>query len=191
MSRYDVIIVPDGFYDSGEKNFTAKIRDWVNSGGVLICLGSASKWASQNGIGSTKMRGRKWPINPKEGQKQYNAVSLPGTIIEARINPKHYLTMGYRNEPLPVRMETNSAFEPNDQADPPVFFKNSGDIHLGGLNYQSSLDRLAATPYVTEESIGSGKVILFLQDPNYRLYWHGLTRLFLNSVILSPAFLQN
>ncbi len=115
---------------------------------------------------------------------------MPGPILEAKINPKHYLTMGYRNEPLPVRMGTNSAFEPNDSANPPVFFNNSGDIHLGGFYYQSSLDRLTGTPYITEESIGSGKVILFLQDPNYRLYWHGLTRLFLNSVILSPAFLQ-
>lgn len=136
------------------------------------------------------MRGRKWPLNPKDGEKQYNAVLLPGTIVEARINPEHYLTMGYRNEPLPVRMETRSAFEPHDKANAPVFFNDSGDIHLGGLNYQSSLDRLAGTPYITEESIGLGKVILFLQDPNCRLYWHGLTRLFLNSVILSPAFLQ-
>ena len=190
MNRYDVIIVPDGFYDSGEKTFTAKIREWVNAGGVLICLGSSSRWASENKICSTKMRGRKWPLNPKDGEKQYNAVLLPGTIVEARINPEHYLTMGYRNEPLPVRMETRSAFEPHDKANAPVFFNDSGDIHLGGLNYQSSLDRLAGTPYITEESIGLGKVILFLQDPNCRLYWHGLTRLFLNSVILSPAFLQ-
>ncbi len=86
--------------------------------------------------------------------------------------------------------EANRMFD-DYQANPPVFFKDFGDIHLGGLKYQSSLDRLAGTPYITEESIGSGKVILFLQDPNYRLYWHGLTRLFLNSVILSPAFLQN
>ena len=113
--------------------------------------GSASNWASENKICSTKMRGRKWPINPKEGEKQYNAVSLPGTILEAQINPKHYLTLGYRNEPLPVRMETNSAFEPNELADPPVFFNDSVDIHLGGFCYQSSLDRLAGTPYLTDE----------------------------------------
>jgi hypothetical protein len=191
MSRYDVIIAPDGFYDSGEKTFTVKIREWVNGGGVLICIGSASNWASENKICSTKMRDRKWPLNPKDGQKQLRTVSMPGAILQAQINPEHYLTLGYRNEPLPVRMETRSAFESNDKANAPVFFKDSGDIHLGGFYYQSSLARLAGTPYITEESIGSGKVILFLQDPNYRLYWHGLTRLFLNSVILSPAFLQN
>jgi len=191
VDRYDVIIVPDDYNESAGKNFTDTIREWVNEGGVLVCLGSASNWASQNDLVSTKLRDPKWPVNPEEGEKQIRTVRMPGAILEAQIDPTHYLTLGYQNDPLPVRMETNTAFEPTEQANAPVFFKDSGDIHLSGYYYPGSLPRLAGTPYVTEESIGSGKVILFLQDPNSRLYWRGLTRLFLNSVVLSPSFLQN
>jgi hypothetical protein len=89
VDRYDVIIVPDDYNESVGKNFTDTIREWVNEGGVLICLGSASNWASQNGLVSTKLRDTKWPVNPEEGEKQSRTVRMPDAILEAQIGPEH------------------------------------------------------------------------------------------------------
>ena len=61
-------------------------------------------------------------------------------------------------------------------------------LRLSGFAYEDSLERLAETPYLLDERIGDGHVILFLDDPNFRLYWRGLSRLFLNAVLLSPSF---
>jgi hypothetical protein len=46
---------------------------------------------------------------------------------------------------------------------------------------------LEETPFIVHEQIGSGNVILFADDPNFRLFFDGLNRLFLNSVLLMPG----
>ena len=47
---------------------------------------------------------------------------------------------------------------------------------------------LQGTGYLMEESRGNGRVILFADDPNFRLYWDGLARLFANALLLSNSF---
>jgi hypothetical protein len=48
--------------------------------------------------------------------------------------------------------------------------------------------RLAGTPYLWTESVGSGRVIGFAADPNFRDLWRGLLPLFGNAVFLGGAF---
>ena len=54
--------------------------------------------------------------------------------------------------------------------------------HFPGVG-QSALDRLRRVL----ERIGDGRVILFAEDLNFRAYWRGANRLFLNAVVLSPS----
>jgi len=48
-------------------------------------------------------------------------------------------------------------------------------------------EKLAGTPFLVHEKIGSGNVVLFADDPNFRLFWDSLNRVFLNSVLLMPS----
>jgi hypothetical protein len=43
---------------------------------------------------------------------------------------------------------------------------------------------VAGSPYVVRDRRGAGSVVLFLDDPNFRLFWDGLRRLFINAVFL-------
>jgi len=112
---------------------------------------------------------------------------VPGAILRAEVDSQQYLTYGYRGE-LPVLVNSNLAFEPNREIAAPVSLAPRETLHLAGFAYDDSLDRLASTPFVIDERLGDGHVILFLDDPNFRNYWRGLSRLFLNSVLLSPSF---
>ena len=80
------------------------------------------------------------------------------------------------------------AFEPDPAIAAPLRFAESSRLHLAGFAYPDSLERLAGTPYALAERVGSGHIVLFLDDPNFRIYWQGLSRLFLNSLVLSPSF---
>ena len=42
--------------------------------------------------------------------------------------------------------------------------------------------------YLIHEPTGRGHVILFAEEPLFRLYWRGLERLFLSSLLLAPSF---
>jgi hypothetical protein len=41
--------------------------------------------------------------------------------------------------------------------------------------------------FAYDERVGRGRVIAFAEDPNYRGYFRGANRMFLNAVILGPS----
>ena len=191
LARYDVLVLPDGSYDSdtfaGE--WVAELKSWIRRGGTLVCLGRAGRWAADPELELTaaRMREPKWPLEADGDTESRTTMSVPGAILRAHADPHHYLTLGYSGE-LPVLVFSNLAFAPDPKLAAPVSFASSEEIHLAGFAYSDSLERLALTPYLVDERLGSGHLVLFLDDPNFRLYWRGLTRLFLNSILLSPSF---
>ncbi|MEM7248072.1 MAG: M14 family metallopeptidase [Acidobacteriota bacterium] len=61
------------------------------------------------------------------------------------------------------------------------------DLHLGGLLWPEAAGRLSRTAWVTREGKGSGQVILFAFDPNFRGACPATQRVFLNAVVLGPG----
>ena len=47
---------------------------------------------------------------------------------------------------------------------------------------------LAGTPSLIAERSGDGSVILFADNPNFRGYWYGTNKLFMNAVFFSKVF---
>ncbi len=190
LAGYDVLVLPDGYYDSDtfSAEWTAALKSWIRRGGTLVCLARASRWASdpELELAATRMRPTKWPLEESEGVEPRKTQGIPGAILRAQADPHHYLTQGYSGE-VAVLVDSNLAFEPDPMLAAPVTFAGKKAIHLAGFAYPDSLERLAETPYLVDERLGSGHVVLFLDDPNFRIYWRGLTRLFLNSILLSPS----
>ena len=46
---------------------------------------------------------------------------------------------------------------------------------------------LAGTAWAVVEPVGSGQIILFHHDPNFRLAWRATSRLFANAVLFGPS----
>ena len=116
------------------------------------------------------------------------AEAIPGAILRALPNPESFLSFGYEG-PFPVMVWSSLAFEPDPAVAAAARFPEDPDELLGsGFAFPDSLARLAGTPYLVTERVGSGRVVLFLDDPNFRLFWDGLTRLFMNAVLFAPSF---
>ena len=60
-------------------------------------------------------------------------------------------------------------------------------LRMCGLLWPEAAERLANSAYVTRERIGSGQVILFASDPNFRAGALGTRRLFSNAIVLGPG----
>jgi hypothetical protein len=192
LDDYKVLVLPDGDYLDAAipKEWVETIKSWLQRGGTLVCLKNASAWASHPDVDLTanRMRRRMWPLDDEEREEQRPTASIPGAILRSLPDEHHYLTFGY-DGPTPVLVHSNLAFEPNASLAAPFSLAESArDLLLAGFAYPDSLERLADTPYVVEERLGSGRIVLFLDDPNFRVYWHGLARVFLNSILLSPSF---
>jgi hypothetical protein len=60
-------------------------------------------------------------------------------------------------------------------------------LRMSGLLWPEAADRLANSAYVTREGIGSGQIILFAGDPNFRAATLGTARIFQNAVVFGPG----
>ncbi len=66
-------------------------------------------------------------------------------------------------------------------------YADAANLRLSGHAWQESLDRLPGSVFAYEEVVGAGRVIAFAEDLNYRAYWRGANRLFLNAAVLGPS----
>lgn len=65
-------------------------------------------------------------------------------------------------------------------------FADRDSLRISGLAWDEALDRLSGSVFVYEERVGQGRVIAFAEDVNFRGFWRGANRLFLNAVEVGP-----
>ncbi|MCX2486739.1 hypothetical protein [Pedobacter sp. MR2016-24] len=54
--------------------------------------------------------------------------------------------------------------------------------YISGYVSKPNIGKISNSASILVSSAGSGIVVLFAEDPNYRHYWHGTDRLFLNAI---------
>jgi len=62
------------------------------------------------------------------------------------------------------------------------------DPVLSGYVSEENREALAGTAALIAERMGTGSVILFADNPNFRGYWYGTNKLFLNALFFSTVF---
>src|SRR5690606_32375993 len=87
---------------------------------------------------------------------------------------------GYQRRTLPVWRDHSIFFEPSDNAFSTVV-QLTDDPHLSGYISDANLERLRNSPSLIVDQLGSGSVILQLDNTNFRGYWYGTNRLLLNA----------
>ena len=60
-------------------------------------------------------------------------------------------------------------------------------LRLSGLLWPEAAARVADSAYVTSERVGSGQILLFASEPDFRGSYHGTRRLLINAVLLGPG----
>ena len=186
LSGYTHIIMVNGAHRGlGEAN-TAKLKDWVNGGGILVSQKTAARWTEETLLsiqGQTTDRSirqeQRKPYAQFDADVDRHRVS--GASFRADLDLTHPLAFGYRNNTLPV-------FK-NDE---PVLRSNGNDYEVVAA-YQSapwiagyvSPERLASfsgAPAVAANRLGQGLVVRFDFNPQFRGYWYATQRLILNAV---------
>ena len=64
----------------------------------------------------------------------------------------------------------------------------SDDPVFSGFVSEENQAALAGTPALIAERSGDGSIILFADNPNFRGYWYGTNKLFLNALFFSRVF---
>jgi hypothetical protein len=191
FGNYDVVILPSGSYGFIEGDRLEDLRRWIRNGGTLIALRSATQWAVANRLApNTEMVSRE-PDTARDGttaRRDYadadavrGAQAIGGSIWLADLDNTHPLGFGYQRRALPVWRDHSMFFAPSRNPYGTVA-RLTDDPHLSGYISAPNLERLRGSPSLIADQLGRGSVILMIDNPNFRGYWLGTNRLFLNAL---------
>ena len=157
-------------------------------GGILITMEQGTEWAVTNKLAPVKLRTempKKDSIPPQQPyatQEAYNrARAMPGTIFEVQYDQTHPLLYGYEGSALHVLRTTSVFLEPPSNPFAAPVRYTQYPLTAGYMN-KIHAERIAGSAAVVVSAVESGRVILFSDNPNFRAFWFGTNRLFLNAV---------
>ncbi|TXF91464.1 zinc carboxypeptidase [Neolewinella aurantiaca] len=189
LSRYNTIIMVDGNYSDLGSSGTKAIQEWMGSGNVLITLKNAGRWAAGNGLSNLKTRSRKDADAGDTARRPYSRASrdrggkvLGGSIYEAEGDLTHPLMFGMKRTEIPMFKRGNTMFEmpKNLYASPLVYRANS---LLSGYSPRGFEDQLTNSAAIVVSGSRGGRTISFADNPNFRAFWYGSNRLFMNAIM--------
>lgn len=110
-----------------------------------------------------------------------------GAIMRVDLNETHWLSFGVGAQAAAL-LYSSYAFMSKNPVETAGRFADADQLRLAGLLWPEARQRWANTAYATREALGSGQVILFAEDPNFRSYFYGTGRMLLNALLLGPGF---
>jgi Zinc carboxypeptidase len=189
LNQYNTIVMVGGNYSEINKD---KLKGWVQAGGNLILLEEAVSWASQNGINNVTIKKIKSPVDsthrlPYIQQEQINgAQQMNGTIFEAMIDNTHPLAYGYNSKTVSMFKGNKVFMEKSKNPYATPFYFGSNPLQSGYLSAEN-LAAIKNSASVIVNTIGNGRVINIGDNPNFRGFWLGGTKLMMNAIFFGKV----
>ena len=212
LDQINVLILPDGhaarYKKAFDQNQLEDLRAWVGNGGVLICIGAASEFAADPDtkliptriVGEEEKadssaekpppdaRQRPDQASPKKKDSTTRKpIEIPGSIVNAKVNRDHFLTIGYDFDTLPLFVQGDVFFKPTETGANILTFE--GDkLKISGFFWEGDTEQLLrGSSALIDEPIDAGHVILFNFEPGFRMIWTSTVRLLLNAIVYGPS----
>ncbi|MBV9185662.1 MAG: hypothetical protein JO093_08565, partial [Acidobacteria bacterium] len=194
LSKYGVIVLPDGEYGDRFGKNAEKLKSWLNGGGTLVVIKGASSFLREKDVEISKLKPWEAPKKKDDDKDKspstpelYNDYRVPGATFRTAMNDRSYLTFGVPRSPN-VLIEGSAAFLPVSHAVDNIVTITKEKPLVAGVAWNESIDRLKGSIYLVSEPYGRGQVITFADEPHFRLFWRGTLPLFLNAVLYSQSF---
>jgi hypothetical protein len=206
LSDFNVLVLPSGGYKRIDKDTQAALDAWVRTGGVLIGIGDAVSWlrdvkltsiksweapSDEEGEAAAAVGAAVGPGDPEspsvmETDIARRTISTPGAIVGTQIRKQHPLALGIPSPP-PVLVDGSVVLLPTGNPLEDVLLATDQTPVIAGFTWPEAEERLAGSLLVGMESHGNGGVVVFAQEPTFRLFWRGTMPLFLNAVLFGPS----
>ncbi len=190
LSGFDVLIVPNGYYNSSflQKD---KLKKWVSNGGTLIAIGNALKsFADTDGFALKSKTSKKDTTNtaliPYELRERKDIENMiTGSVFKSSVDTTHPLAFGYEDSYFSLKLSGASyAYLPNGN-NIAYFGKNATNI--AGFAGNKALKNVPESLLFGEEEMGSGSIIYMVDNPLFRSFWDNGKLFFVNAIFLTNS----
>ena len=166
LGKFNVMVIANGT-PTGQvaPNFYEKLEKWVADGGLLIISRGSRAIANK-----AKVSEIEWT----EGR------GLSGVILRTDIKKTNPLFWGFQENTLPVYKMSAGTYASARSTSP---MKYSKDLYISGYMSDANKEKIAGTSAMLVNDYGRGRVIFFVDDMNFRSYWYGTQKVFVNAIM--------
>ncbi|MEX2402217.1 MAG: M14 family zinc carboxypeptidase [Rhodothermales bacterium] len=188
LDRYSTIVMAGGSYSDLS---ASPLVEWVHGGGHLITVQDAAGWVVQNGL--MDLEEKSWEVDTLLVDVSYEDLSdardaheIGGAILRVELDATHPVAYGY-DETAAVFRRGTTFYEPPEE--PGRVVARYAEIPLlSGYASEETLERASGSASIVAGGAGSGRVTLFMDNPNFRAFWYGTNGLFLNAVFFGSLY---
>jgi hypothetical protein len=182
LSAYTHIIIPSSNID---KAAIEKLRTWVKNGGVLVGYKNTAKWLASNTMISLEFDTAKIDTiqNVSFESKSLNtgAQYIGGAIFEADLDRSHPINFGYKNDKIALFRNSTLFIKADKKSYNNPIQYTSNPLLSGYISKENAKVIKNTVPFKVQKS-GSGKVIVFTDNTNFRAFWFGTNKLLMNTI---------
>ncbi len=212
LKKYDVLVFPGArgnLSDHLDSTAISHLKAWVRAGGTLVGTENSALFLTADRSGMTNIKTAKKPEDASEekgDEDAYEAGSLedpyvgledradlrdleniPGSALRSYLDTTHPLAYGMGDELYSLKFG-NQGLEPSTNAQVVGYYHQQADSVLAsGYMSVDNREKLAGKAFAMVERQGRGKVVLLLDNTQYRMFWVGPARLIQNAVMLLPG----
>lgn len=192
-SEYDVLILPEGNYNSilNDDNFKI-LEDWVSQGGNLIAIGNAvalfegkkgfdlNKNASENDEEKEDEASDKNLIPYAEREMESTKDMITGSIFKVKLDNTHPLAFGYDDTYYSMKLGNKSYKFLEDGYN--VGYIEGAAVNVSGFTGELAKASLKNSIVFAQAKKGSGSVVYMVDDVSFRSFWQN-GKLFLANAV--------
>ena len=185
MNRYNVLVMPDGYYNSLDASGLDNIKKWVQQGGTLIAWKNALRTLNKSGITDYKFiplppdSTRSVPYNLTDNSKR--SQNITGAIFNTKVDLTNPLLYGYHKKNIALFKNGTMAIESNTNLlSNPISYTSSP--LLSGYASAKNIQHIQGTAAAIVNQYGLGRIIAFTDDLNFRAFWYGTNHIFTNAL---------
>ena len=197
LNAYDVLILPGASDGNLKKIFgkkgLAKLKSWVNAGGVLIGTEGAATFFTKEKSGLTDVGLIELKRDSSEAAKYlaykdqedfHGKRRIPGAALNAHIDNSNPLAFGMSDHLFALKFGT-MALKPSPNLETVGYYsKNQNELLASGYASNENLNHLSGNAFAAVKKMGKGKIVFFLDNTQYRMFWRGPSRMMQNAVMI-------
>ncbi len=185
LDAYNTIVLLDGNYNGVSSGAIGKLQRWNEEGGLIIATKQGSSWLARSeltdiGFAPIPDLDLDSPTYSDFDQITGSQV-IGGSIFEARLDISHPLGWGFEDPQIPLFKRGTLVMNKSENpfANPVVY---AADSLWSGYVPEEKLPLIDNSAAVAISANGQGIVISFADDPNFRAFWYGSNKLFMNGL---------
>ena len=193
LDPYTHLVLVGGSHDdlAGQRD---KLDQWVRQGGTLVGIRQGARWGYDNLLYPN--RGSDTAADDEAELQRFDYADkdtieardiIGGSILQGDLDITHPIGFGIPDRAIASHRNTLIAFEPPENPWA-TLVRIPHNALLSGFASDENQQELAGKAMAIAERHGQGSVILFADNPNFRAYFFGTNKLFMNSLFFSLVF---